>query len=251
MTNDRPTWSRVRVQVWHISEHHRRTIVGFICWAVRDIASWAGNARKSIYRSLSLWLSIYFSYRYALDLRGAFPGVTYLVQFDGLLIAWIWQGALCTSLNNGICLNDLLIIPNLFLFLILFPFKHTHTFSGPSSDTKGAVLSNKSKYWHMCVQVKTFLKRWKLIVFEHRINSVKLNSLDLQCFHPAIWYNVVWRRATYITLFSPSSHSKGFLITYTCAAQNSLHVKHSVFAFKWRTAAYNIMCNDNIHYMKT
>ena len=35
------------------------------------------TASKSIRRSLSIWLSIYLSYRYALDLWGVFPGVTY------------------------------------------------------------------------------------------------------------------------------------------------------------------------------
>ena len=43
--------------------------------------------------------------------------------------------------------------------------------------------------------------------------SVKLNSLDLQCFHLAIYYNEVWRRGTYKALFSPRSHSKGLPVT--------------------------------------
>ena len=38
--------------------------------------------------------------------------------------------------------------------------------------------------------------------------SVKLNSLDLQCFHRDSLYNEVWERESYVTLFSPSSHSK-------------------------------------------
>ena len=45
---------------------------------------------------------------------------------------------------------------------------------------------------------------------------VKLISLDLQCFHRAIANtNEVWGRGTYqyITLFSPSYHSKGFPVT--------------------------------------
>ena len=39
--------------------------------------------------------------------------------------------------------------------------------------------------------------------------SVKLNSLDLQCFHRVSQYNEYYGRGTYITIFSPSCHSKG------------------------------------------
>ena len=46
-------------------------------------------------------------------------------------------------------------------------------------------------------------------------NSVKIDSLDLQCFHRASKYNEVWRRESYITLFSSSSHSKGFPASFT------------------------------------
>ena len=39
---------------------------------------------------------------------------------------------------------------------------------------------------------------------------MKLNVLNLLCFHRASQYNEVWGRGTYITLFSPSSLSKRF-----------------------------------------
>ena len=45
------------------------------------------------------------------------------------------------------------------------------------------------------------------------INSVKLNSLDLHCCHRATYYNKVWGRGSYITLFSTSFHSKRFPVT--------------------------------------
>ena len=43
--------------------------------------------------------------------------------------------------------------------------------------------------------------------------SVKLNSLDLQCFHLASNTIKYGRRGTYKTLFSQSSHWKGFPVT--------------------------------------
>ena len=52
---------------------------------------------------------------------------------------------------------------------------------------------------------------------QHQIDgpyySVKLNSLDLFCFHRASSYNEVLTRGSYITLFLPSSHSKQFPVT--------------------------------------
>ena len=53
--------------------------------------------------------------------------------------------------------------------------------------------------------------KWTLVQFLP--NSVKLNSLDLQCFHCPSWYNEVWRRGPNITFFSRSSHSKTFPVT--------------------------------------
>ena len=64
-----------------------------------------------------------------------------------------------------------------------------------------------------CVTCHIFLKavEFNCVV----LYSVKLNSLDLQCFHLAIEYNEVWGGGTYVTLFSLSSHSKEFPVTVT------------------------------------
>ena len=42
---------------------------------------------------------------------------------------------------------------------------------------------------------------------------VKLNSLDLQCFHRGTSYNEVWETGSHITLFSPSSQSIVFPVS--------------------------------------
>ena len=43
--------------------------------------------------------------------------------------------------------------------------------------------------------------------------SVKLNSLDLQCFHRGTSYNEVWGTGSHMTFYSPSSQSIGFPVS--------------------------------------
>ena len=56
------------------------------------------TASKSICRSLSIWPSIYLSYRYALDLWGVFPGVTY--RYKTFTQCWFIVAPTSQTLNQ-------------------------------------------------------------------------------------------------------------------------------------------------------
>ena len=69
---------------------HHSCVVYVVMYSPRDNLWLLDTANKSMCRSLSIWLSMYLSYRYALDLWGVFPGVTY--RYETFTQCWFIVG---------------------------------------------------------------------------------------------------------------------------------------------------------------